>query len=155
MSRELRGPIGAADRQASDPLPMEEESVTRSLEPAAPLKIAVWAPRSDNLRAAFSVVIADPETDQTVVADPVFLTSIRGEIIATDLPLELLRDESQEILTLLDDARGSASKLSARLDSSMRETWERVVAATEELGTANVGEAVNFVASLQPVAAGV
>jgi hypothetical protein len=138
----------AAEYFVAAPLSPEGSPVVGILEPAVPLRIDVRAPHSDELRAAFAVKIWDPEADHGVVTDPVFLTSVRGEIIAADLPRELLDDESVEILELLDDARGSVSALASRTGTSTKDVWTRVVAATRELGTANVGEAVNLIGSL-------
>lgn len=124
-------------------LPSDE--VRTKIGPADPLWIEVGAPISDDLRTAFAVVVTIIDTGESVVSDPLFLTSIRGDIIATDIPVELLSPEATDVLRELDEERGDVSKLAARQSWTTEEAWEHVVAATVELGATSVDEAVAFV----------
>lgn len=121
------------------------------LDPARPLRIEVGAPQSDDLRAAFSVVVRDVENGREVISDPVFLTSVRGQVIATDLPVELVSDESMRYLTAAAEVGGDIASLAQSLGSSEMRVWYHLVRGTRELGTASVHEAVDFAAYAKEV----
>jgi hypothetical protein len=143
----------AATYFAGLPLSADSLSATADLGPdLPPLRIEVGVPASDDLRAAFSVKILDTEHGYEAVTDPVFLTAVRGKIIATDLSVRLLSEQSLTTLASLASANGSLVNFAQQAGSTVPEIWDRVVAATEELGAASVREAVGFVASALAIA---
>jgi hypothetical protein len=129
---------------AGQPLPAAPEPIVRHLGPTKPVEITVGAPASDDLRAAFAVVVTDTGTGATTVSEPLFLTSIRGSIIATDMPLALLSDESTAVLAALDETNRDIGALASIYATTPEAVWDHVVAATVELGAASVDEAAAF-----------
>lgn len=136
----------AATYFAGAPLPDRGSPFACLLDPARPLRIEVGAPQSDDLRAAFSVVVRDLEGGYTTITDPVFLTSVHGQVIATDLPVELVSDIAMSDLKAAADAGGDIASLAQSLGRSKVETWYHLVRATQELGAASVDEAIDFAA---------
>jgi hypothetical protein len=105
------------------------------------LRIEVGVPSSDELRCVLAVSLTDPATGASVTSDPVFLTAVRGEVIASDIPPTWLSDESLEILKELDQANGELNVFAERLRREPSEAWTMLVEVTEELGVSNVAEA--------------
>jgi hypothetical protein len=131
---------------AGDPLPIEDPGGDYLLDAGHQLLVAVEVPESDSLRAAFAIALTDIEDGRSYVSEPLFLTSVRGEVISTDLPVGLLDEESVRILGVLDQA-GDIDSAAQSEGDSVEETWGRIVNATQQLGAGNVDEAVALVAT--------
>jgi hypothetical protein len=134
------------------PLSDGPSTATGELDAIRPLRIEVGVPTASDLRGAFSVKVLDEEHGHIAISAPVFLTAVRGEIIATDIPAEMLSDQSLATLASLVDASGNVVTLAQREGATMQETWDRVVMATDELGAGTVEDAVALVASVMAIA---
>lgn len=134
---------------AGNPLAVEDPSGDFLVDAGHPLSLSIDVPQSDSLRAAFAVSVTDIENGRKFVSEPVFLTSVRGEVISTGLPAGLLDDESIRILSVLDQAGDIETAAQLERDS-VDGTWRRVVDATEQLGADNVGDAIALVSITHP-----
>jgi hypothetical protein len=117
----------------------------RLLEPSAPLWIEVGSPAAEDLRVAYSVSVRNVDDGTVVTSDPVFHTAIGGQVIATDLPSELLSLDARDILGALAEVALNVQQLAAEQGQTVPEVWKSVVAATMELGAPSVEAAATLV----------
>ncbi len=128
--------------------PMEEVSLTYRLEPAEPLTVAVQVQGQEGLRATICLRVHDLDNGSAATTPPIFLTHLRGHLFATDLTIDLLRNEPRDLLLMLmlneDDL--NVERLARRLSQDVQTTWGKLIEAADELGVDSVGEAATFVA---------
>jgi hypothetical protein len=133
--------------------PLGDTSFTYRLEPEESLTVAVQIPDRQDLRAAFCLRVRDLESGYIVTSPPIFVTHMRDHVIATDITMDMLRNEPRDLLLMLDEARLDVQYVAEHLGQDVRRTWRQLIAAAQELGADSVGEAAFFVGLNTPVIA--
>ena len=126
-------------------------SINVVLKPDAPILVSVIAPDHEGARSAYALSVRDLEDGTEVVSDPLFVTQIGEDSIASDMPAELLPDAELSVLVAFDDVAFNLQSLSEQLQQPIDELWETLVAATQILGVEDVGDAARLAAASELV----
>lgn len=138
----LQEVMGAASLSyfAGRPLP-ETNPQLAHVGPNAPLWIEIGIPAEEGLRAACAIGVQSLEDDRSATSDAVFVTGVRGHLIPTDIPPDLLRPEARDVLMGLAETGLDLEQLAREQGQEVRQIWKSLVAATEELGAPSVEDA--------------
>jgi hypothetical protein len=128
--------------------PLSEGSVTANVGPDNPVDLDVLIPVSHGLKGAFAIEVRNLR-DLSVAArtELLFFTGIGEDLVMSDLPIALLREEPRDLLFDLVNAEEDVAVLASRRGASFNAVWEQLTAATEELGAFTVGEAALLAAT--------
>jgi hypothetical protein len=135
--------------------PLDTEVFDHTIEPDSPLEVDVLVPLLDGLKSVFVIEVVDRADGYVVRGDPVFVTVIGERVVLTDVPFELLRDETRNLLMTYVETGNTVSRLSLILGWDEDEAASRLAAAVEELGASSLEEAAVFIAEGMNFAGGV
>jgi hypothetical protein len=114
--------------------------------PASPVDVEIFLPVQDGLRTAFALEVLDLENRTVSRTEPLFATGLGEDLIISDLPVSLLREEPRELLARLASSGEDLGALADNLGIDIDTAWSYLTDAAEELGVVTVGEAALLVA---------
>jgi hypothetical protein len=125
--------------------PIEKDYVDTFVGPGSPVGVEVRLPDLADLRAAIALEVLNIEDGRLTRTPPIFATRIGDRVVLTDLTVDMLRDESRQILLDLARSNMDVAALAHAYDAPIGQLWLDLREAAEELGAASVGEAAAFV----------
>ena len=128
--------------------PLSEGSVTANVGPDNPVDLDVHIPVSDGVKGAFAIEVRNPGDDSVVArTELLFFTGLGEDLVVSDLPIALLREEPRDLLFDLVNAGEDVAVLASRRGVDFDAVWQQLIAATEEIGAFTVGEAALLAAT--------
>ena len=126
--------------------PVGEGILTCRIGPRTPITLTAEVGHRDDLKAVICAQIRDLESGSIATTEPMFFTSIRGQVIITDLPASLVSQSSVQILQSYSNAGGNKEELAWRQGQDMETVEERLRAAVDEIGADSLDDAVALIA---------
>lgn len=147
LSAHLADDMPSAARSYFETLIWSTEPVQASVGPASPVEVEIFLPVQDGLRAAFALEVTDLENRTVSRTEPLFATGLGEDLIISELPVSLLREEPRDLLARLASFDESLDAMAEALGTDIETAWSYLTDAAEELGVVTVGEAALLVAS--------
>jgi hypothetical protein len=119
--------------------------LTCRLGPRTPITLTAEVGHRDDLRAVICAQIRDLESGSIATTEPMFFTSIGGQVIITDLPASLVSQSSVRVLQSYKNAGGNREELALRQDQDIETVGERLRAAVDEIGADSLDDAVALI----------